>query len=51
MKKMMSIVAVALFVMGMTGCCALKKGAACCGSCGGGEAKAECCGTGGECCK
>ena len=48
MKKTMSIIAVSLFVIGMSGCNSMKKG--CCGSCGG-DAKAECCGTDGECCK
>lgn len=50
MKKALSIVAVMLFVIGLTGCKSMKSG--CCGSCGGDEAaKAECCGTDGKCCK
>jgi hypothetical protein len=50
MKKLLSIAAITLFVVGLTGCKSMKSG--CCGSCGGEEAaKAECCGTDGSCCK
>lgn len=52
MKKLLSTVAVTLFVIGMTGCKSMKAG--CCGSdgecCKKAEA-AECCGTDGKCCK
>lgn len=52
MKKILSIAAVALFVVGMAGCKSMKSG--CCGECQHDHAeKAECCGTcgGGEAAK